>query len=190
MSNISNSFNEKLRKLKDNSPHSNYWNISWELGLFLTNFISIIKPMKVLELGTSNGFSTLCIAKGMSENSEIFTVEIDETRFNESVDNFKSFGVANMIKSFNSEIFEFLDKTAEKEFDFIFIDAAHKKYKDIFNIIISKGILSKDSTIIFDNVISHSYMSEFVEYIKSLEYDFQLLNLDSGFLIVYFRINN
>ena len=47
-------------------------------GRLLKMLVEMIKPERVLELGTFSGYSALCIAEGMDEGSELHTFEIDD----------------------------------------------------------------------------------------------------------------
>ena len=68
-----------LKQLQSNNKRE-FWNISWSLCNFLSNIIKIKQPQNILEIGTSNGFSTICIAKGANKNSSITTIEINKER--------------------------------------------------------------------------------------------------------------
>ena len=73
-----------------NSKHqSNNWNITWEQGVFISNLIKIKQPKNILEIGTSNGYSTLWIAKELNTESKITTIEINQKRADEAKINFK-----------------------------------------------------------------------------------------------------
>lgn len=181
----SNSYREKLKFLRNNSQHSKYWNISYNLAIILSNFVYFRRPKKVLELGTSNGVSTLAIAENLDSNSKIITIEVDERRFNEAKGNFERFGKSKLIVQYNLELFDFLNNSNEKGFDLVFIDAAHKRYEEIVEILLSKQMIDKGSVIIADNVISHSYMKEFIEHMRNKFENTKLLEVDSGLLFVY-----
>ena len=47
-------------------------------GKFLQIISRMIKPMKVLEIGTFTGFSALCLAEGLQMNGEIHSIELRE----------------------------------------------------------------------------------------------------------------
>lgn len=48
--------------------------------LFLTSIVGLIKPRKILEIGTSSGHGTLALAQNAPEGAQIITVDIADTR--------------------------------------------------------------------------------------------------------------
>lgn len=47
-------------------------------GRVLSMISSLISPKRVLEVGTFTGYSALCLAEGMPENSDLVTIDINE----------------------------------------------------------------------------------------------------------------
>ncbi len=47
-------------------------------GRFLSLLSSLIQPKYLLEIGTYTGYSTLCLAEGLSKNGELHTIEKNE----------------------------------------------------------------------------------------------------------------
>lgn len=47
-------------------------------GRLLKMLVTMIRPDRVLELGTFSGYSALCMAEGMAEGSTIDTIEVDD----------------------------------------------------------------------------------------------------------------
>jgi caffeoyl-CoA O-methyltransferase len=78
----------RLKYLQENKKNKKNWNISWQLASFISNFIKINQPKKILEIGTSNGFSTLAISRYLNEKAKIITIEVEKTRFDEAKTNF------------------------------------------------------------------------------------------------------
>lgn len=177
----------KLNEISLNCSHSSYWNISYDLGKVLYSKILEFGVRNVLEFGTSNGFSTLWIAKGMLDKDNFFikTIEVDDSRFLEAKKNFEECGVLDNICQLKTEIFEFLenlDLGNEIEYDLIFLDAMQRRYLDVVKLIEEKKLLRKGGIIIADNVISHKNMDEFLDYMKE-NYSCEIVEIDSGFLI-------
>ena len=44
-------------------------------GLFLQMISNLVKPKRILELGTFTGYSTICLAKGLTNDGLIYTIE-------------------------------------------------------------------------------------------------------------------
>ena len=47
-------------------------------GRFLSIITKLIKPKKILEIGTYTGYSAICMAEGLIENGIIHTIDINE----------------------------------------------------------------------------------------------------------------
>jgi len=179
---ISEKINKKLLILQKNKKNKDYWNITWRLGDILSEIIRINQPNRILEIGTSNGFSTLWIAKELNLNSKIYTVEINKERFEFAKKIFEECSINNII-SINDNILNIINEnTFEEKFEFIFLDAAQKEYKNIILKLEEKKLISKKCTIVADNVLSHEYMEEFIEFMRE-KYFCEMINFDSGFLI-------
>jgi predicted O-methyltransferase YrrM len=174
-----------INSLKKQKDHKRYFNISDDLAYFLSEFVKIKKPKNVLEIGTSNGFSGLHIIKNLDEDANFTSIEIDKTRAELAKKNFKLSGFKNY-KIIEEDVFSALSGLSEK-FDFIFLDAMQRKYKEIVEIIIKKKLISKSSVLIADNVISHqnTSMKEFRDYVEK-NFEHEYINMDSGFVVVFF----
>ena len=79
----------KLKKLEELKKKITYWNISFEQGNFLSNLVLEKKPENILEIGTSNGFSTLFLALNLDAKCNLTTIEINKNRFEEAKRNFE-----------------------------------------------------------------------------------------------------
>ena len=47
-------------------------------GRLLKMFVRMIKPQRILELGTFTGYSALCLAEGLPDGGQLHTIEIDD----------------------------------------------------------------------------------------------------------------
>jgi predicted O-methyltransferase YrrM len=101
--------------------------IGSEKGRWLLQKVEELKPQKILELGTANGYSGIILA---SKGAELTTVELNPKIVEEAQDNFKRFNVnAKIIIGDGVEEIKKLDE----QFDLIFIDFAKKKYFQVLN---------------------------------------------------------
>ena len=121
------------------------------------------KPVRILEIGTATGYSSICFATILLKNyvdedsSSILidTIELDETRATEAIKNIKEMNLENTINVFIGNAVEILPKLKES-YDVIFIDAAKGKYP----IFLKEAIrLSHEGTIILaDNILYKGYV--------------------------------
>ena len=119
-------------------------------GRFLS-FISKIKsPDKILEIGTYTGYSTICLAEGLSKNGRIDTIDKNEELIKIQNKYFKKSGFRNNIIQHTGNALHIL-KSLNEKYDIIFIDADKENYINYFNQVSNK--LSKNGIIISDNVL-------------------------------------
>lgn len=185
----SNQTDSVIEQLEKSRNHDKYWNISRNIAIFLSNLVALKKPKRVLEVGTSNGYSGLWIVRSLGEGSLLYTIEVDESRFDEAKRNFEKAGVSEKIRQVKGEVFEVLEEEDFGPFDLIFIDAAHKKYAILVEALEKKGCIGKDCIVVADNILSHSYMEEFVEFMKT-KCKVEVIREDSGVLVGLFDGKN
>ena len=121
-------------------------------GRLLSIISKLIKPKKVLEIGTYTGYSAICIAEGMNKNGIIHTIDKNEELNTIQKKYFKKSGLENNIIQYNGCALDIIPKI-EKKFDLIFIDADKENYKNYFDLSIK--LLHKNGYIIIDNVLWH-----------------------------------
>ena len=174
--------NSRLKYLQGAKLNSKNWNVTWNLGVILTNLVEINNPKTILEVGTSNGFSTLCIAKGSNPNSIIYTIDINNERLSKAKQNFQICNLKNIFPICSNIICALKNFKFVNTFDFIFLDAMQKDYLEIVLLLIELNLMSKTCLIVCDNISSGSKVEKFVDYMN-LNFDCELINLDSGFLV-------
>jgi predicted O-methyltransferase YrrM len=119
-------------------------------GRLLSIISKLIKPKKVLEIGTYTGYSAICIAEGMNKNGIIHTIDKNEELNTIQKKYFKKCGLENNIIQYNGCALDIIPKIKEK-FDLIFIDADKENYINYFNLVIDK--LNNNGVILADNVL-------------------------------------
>ena len=119
-------------------------------GQALAMISKMIRPENILEIGTFTGYSALCLAKGLTENGKLITIEID--------DELESFARKYFDKSeFNSKITHLTGSalqiipTLKETFDLVFIDGNKREYLAYYNLVFDK--LKKGGFIIADNTL-------------------------------------
>jgi len=161
-----------------------YWNIPKELGLFLNILIKDRNYKKILEIGSSNGYSGIWIAEALSHtNGKLYTIESHKKkRFYLAEENFKKSGLTKYIQQILGHAPEAIPNNP-KLFDMAFFDATKYEHIDYFNTI--KDRIKKHGLIITDNINSHK--KEFCKYTKTLKNDQNWksikLNIGQGILI-------
>lgn len=121
------------------------------------------KPVKILEIGTATGYSSICFATILLENcidedsSSILidTIELDETRANEAIKNISNMKLEKVINVHIGNAVELLPAFNEK-YDIIFIDAAKGKYPIFLKEALR--LSHKGSIILADNILYKGYV--------------------------------
>ena len=119
-------------------------------GRFLSIITKLIKPKKILEIGTYTGYSAICMAEGLIEKGIIHTIDINEELV--SIQN-KYFAKSKC----NNSIIQHLGdarniiKSINEKFDLVFLDADKENYIEYYELVIEK--VKKGGLIIADNVL-------------------------------------
>ena len=125
---------------------------------FLIMILKILKPKKILEIGTAIGYSAL-IMKKYTVDSSIITIEDYEKRQIEAEENLKKYDKEKTITLIKDDATNYLKNTTDKEiYDFIFLDAAKAQYINWYDDI--KRILKKDGILLSDNILKDGEIIE------------------------------
>ena len=137
-------------------------------SVFQGNLLSIISkiknPRKILEIGTYSGYSTLCLADGLSDDGQIHTIDkneellhIQNKYFDKSIHRKKIIqhtgNALNIIPNLNLK------------FDIVFIDADKENYSEYLKMILPN--MNKGAVLITDNILWHGKV---VDQDKEIDY--------------------
>ena len=119
-------------------------------GRFLSIITKLIKPKKILEIGTYTGYSAICMAEGLIENGIIHTIDINEELI--SIQN-KYFAKSKCNNSIIQHVGDARNiiKSINEKFDLVFLDADKENYIEYYELVIEK--VKKGGLIIADNVL-------------------------------------
>lgn len=170
---------------------TDFWNLDRQSANFLNTLIKINNSKKVLEIGTSNGYSGIWILKALKETSgKLTTIEFWEKRQSVARKNFETccpdVEVEPKIGSAIVILEDMLDEIKQgkrEKFDFVFIDANKKEYISYFKLI--DEMLENNAIILADNILSHYEKVE--DYVNLLfdrkDYQSQILDLGTGMML-------
>ena len=123
----------------------------------IVTLLKLIKPRRVLEVGTAVGYSAILMAQNLPEDSTIVTIERYKKHADIAVDNVFEAGFEKKIKVVEGEAAEVLH-WLDGGFDFIFLDAAKGQYieflPDIMRLLNSGGVL------LSDNILYHGMVED------------------------------
>jgi caffeoyl-CoA O-methyltransferase len=169
--------------------------ITRDTGKFLSVLLTSMGASKVLEIGTSTGYSTLWFALALLQTEKstlsqkakksIFTIEKDPSKANRARKNFADAEVHDLIKIMEGNALDILSQLSNNHhdttqngggdgglFDFVFLDADKENLTRYFDLALP--LLRKGGLIVTDNMLFpeeyRSTMSQFVKYIEGNEH--------------------
>ncbi len=179
---------EQVRNFLDENKRS--WhdlNIPYVDGQILHDIIVENGYTNALEIGTSTGHSAIWIAWALSKTGgKLITIEIDEDRYNEALQNFEEAGLSEYIDARLANAHELVPEL-EGPFDFVFSDADKEWYTNYFKAVDPKLVVGGCFTA--HNIgRSRGGTAEFYDHISSLSnYETTLNSSGNGVSISYKR---
>jgi predicted O-methyltransferase YrrM len=125
-------------------------------GRFLSMLSKMLRPRRILEIGTYMGYSVLCLAEGLAEDGKIITLDI-QPETNEIARQF--IARSEYADRIDARLGNALDiiPTLDETFDLVFIDADKPNYKNYFDLVFPKmeigGIIAADNVLWSGNVL-------------------------------------
>ena len=119
-------------------------------GRALSMLSKMIRPKRVLEIGTYTGYSAICLCEGLEQGGKLITIDINEELENMAISYFKKAAVKDKIQHFVGNAIDIIP-TLDDGFDLVFIDADKENYSNYFDLVIDK--MPVGGFIIADNVL-------------------------------------
>ena len=126
-------------------------------GKVLEMISCMIRPKRILEIGTFTGYSALCLAKGLAEDGELHTIELREKEASKAKEFFakSEFGKKIILHTGNALS---IIREMNEMWDLVFIDADKPAYIEYFNLVFPK--VRKNGFILADNIFFHGQALE------------------------------
>jgi caffeoyl-CoA O-methyltransferase len=126
-------------------------------GKLLEMIGCMVRPEKILEIGTFTGYSALCLAKGLQPNGKLHTLELREDDAAKAKSYFeRSFYKEQIILHIGNAL-EIVGELGE-QWDLVFIDADKENYINYFNLVFPH--VKANGFILADNVLFHGQVLE------------------------------
>jgi len=126
-------------------------------GKFLEMVSFMIKPERILEIGTFTGYSALCLAKGLQIDGVLHTIELREEDAISAKTFFDRSFFREKIILHIGDALEIVGKLDDM-WDLVFIDADKENYISYFNLVLPK--VKQNGFILADNVLFHGEVLE------------------------------
>ncbi|SFG38787.1 O-methyltransferase [Oribacterium sp. WCC10] len=158
-----------------------------ETAALLKCFITMLRPKRILEIGTAVGYSALTMAHVMPLDAEIITVENYEPRVKTATRNISGSVYRDRIHLIDDDAGKIIREFAAegRQFDFIFMDAAKAQYivwlPDIIKMMPEGAVLFSDNILQDGSIVDsryqikrrdrtiHSRMREYLFELKHME---------------------
>lgn len=119
-------------------------------GRLLAMFSQMIRPRRVLEIGTFMGYSAVCLAEGLAEDGKIITLDIEPETNRIAKEFWARTALDSKIESHLGDASEIIPKL-NKVFDLVFIDADKPAYAKYYDLVFPKTRIG--GVIIADNIL-------------------------------------
>ena len=131
-------------------------------GRFLSFLSRLIRPTRILELGTFAGFSALCLAEGLQPGGKVVTIEKNDELEDFIRENLALSPLGEQVELHIGSTRDVLPTLPTEElFDLVFIDADKREYVHdyelLFPLVKSGGIILADNTLWDGHIIDPAY---------------------------------
>lgn len=126
-------------------------------GRLLTMITQMIRPKRVLEVGTFTGYTAICFGMGLPEDGQVHTIEINEERENIIRKHLEKAELEEKVILYIGDAKEIIP-TIDEMFDLVFIDASKMEYDTYFDLIFEK--VREGGFILTDNVLWYGKVLE------------------------------
>ena len=101
--------------------------IPHETAVFLNMIVGMLKPQRILEIGTAIGFSGSMMAQHLGEEGHLTTIDRFDNMIERAKNNFEKMGLSDKVTLLEGDAANILP-TLDETFDLIFMDSAKAKY--------------------------------------------------------------
>jgi predicted O-methyltransferase YrrM len=130
-------------------------NITPDTGEFLAVLVKATGARRILEIGTSNGYSTLWLADAAAPvGGAVTTIELAHDKIEMARANFARAGLDTRITLLEGDAGAMLDSLFDASFDLVFLDSKRSAYLDWWPDV--RRVLRPGGVLVVDNATSHA----------------------------------
>ena len=126
-------------------------------GRLLKMLVQMIRPKRILEVGTFSGYSAICLAEGLEEGGKVYTFEINDEQEDFTRPWIEGSPVADKIEFIIGDAITEAPKLGI-EFDMVFIDGDKRTYVETYEMVLS--ILRPGGFILADNTLWDGHVTD------------------------------
>lgn len=152
-------------------------------GSILKMLTHMYNPKRVAEIGTFTGYSAICIASAMENDSELHTIDVNDEIAYIPKEYFIKSNLNHIIHQHIGSALKIIPELGGT-FDMVFIDGDKREYIEYYNMLMDNNFLHSGSIILADNVlwdgkvidhtpknIKDKYTSTIIEFNKLVSLD-------------------
>lgn len=121
-------------------------------GDLLRILTRMIRPQRVLELGTFTGYSAISMALGMEAGAVLHTIELHDELYDIAREFIQRAGVEDRVVQHIGDCMSIIPTIGEV-FDLIFIDADKRQYPQYYDVLMDQGYVRSGTVMLADNVL-------------------------------------
>ena len=123
-----------------------------ETARLMSVLTKLVRPKKILEIGTAIGYSSIIMAQGLDADGKITTLEYDSKTAEIARENIKRAGLADKIQVIEADAKDYLSYLDEDEtYDMVFLDGPTAHY--LFMLEDAVRLLRKGGLLVSDNIL-------------------------------------
>ena len=126
-------------------------------GRLLKMLVQMIRPKRILEVGTFSGYSALCMAEGLEDGGKVYTFEINDEQEDFTRPWIEGSPVADKIEFIIGDAIKEAPRLG-LEFDMAFIDGDKRTYVETYEMVLS--ILKPGGFILADNTLWDGHVTD------------------------------
>lgn len=128
-------------------------------GKIMEMLVRMMRPHRILEIGTFTGYSALCMAAGLDDDGIIDTCEIDD-ELEEMIRSFLDRSQhGRKIRLHIGSALEIAPALGER-YDMVFMDGDKREYTAYYNMLMNNGLVGSGSFILADNILWYGKVVE------------------------------
>ena len=128
-------------------------------GKLLEMLVRMMRPKRVLEIGTFTGYSALSIARGLEDDALLDTIEVDDELEDMAAKYFAMSQYGHRIRQHIGSALDVVPRLGEV-YDMVFIDGDKREYPAYYNMLMDGDFVRSGSIMLADNILWYGKVAE------------------------------
>lgn len=126
-------------------------------GRLLEMLVLMLRPQRILEIGTFTGYSAICMARGLSDGGELHTIEVNDELEEFAAGYFVRSGLSDRITQHIGSALDIVPSLGR--FDLVFIDGDKREYPQYYDMVMTHSVHS-GTFLLADNILWYGKVIE------------------------------